>query len=515
MDKRKSILNISISVGFKLATLVMALVTQRILIRHCGNAINGLNALYMSTVDLLAVAELGIGSAITFCMYKPVVEGDRDQVSALYFLLRKLCMIIGLAVLVIGLGLVPFIHHLAKGYSQVDENLQFTFVLMLLSSVVYYFFNAKTALINAHKNNYIATAISSGGYILQRILQIVALITTQSFTWYLISRIVAAFAQWAVTEVVTRKKYGAILSNKRQVKPEDKEKIVKSVQAMGLHKIGNVLVNTADNVIISAFIGISALGYYNNYVTLQTAIVGVLTLVFTSLSSVIGHLFVKEGRKIAQKYCEAFQLLNFLLGMVFFLGYYAVIDNLVEIFFGEGLTIAREISFVMAFNSFVNFIRQNTLLFRDATGTFYHDRWKSLLEGAANVLLSILFIRWLGIAGVIVAKIIANLLICHIIEPFVLYKHAFYVSPKRHYIRNYGMIVIFAVALLVLSLVMVKMDDQRLELLVNGCISIGISGMVCILTAFRYKELLSLLLGMRTRKKASRVERRDGGFYGR
>lgn len=193
-------------------------------------------------------------------------------------------------------------------------------------------------------------------------------------------------------------------------------------------------------------------------------------------------------------------MLNFLLGMVSYLGYYAVVDNLVVLFFGEGLTIAREISAVMAFNGFVNFARQSMLLFRDATGTFYHDRWKSILEGVANVILSILLIEWLGVAGVIVAKIVANLLICHVVEPYVLYKHAFCVSPKKYYIRNYGMIAIFAIALMGLHFAMVSMDNLGLELLVNGCISVGISGIVCIFTALRHKDLLSLLLGMKEKK---------------
>lgn len=503
MDKRKSILNISVSVGFKLATIALALVTQRLLIKFCGNEINGLNALYISIVGFLSVAELGIGSAITFCMYKPAVEGNQKQISALYYLFRRLYLIIGIVVLIIGLALTPFIKYLAKDYAQVDVNMQGTFVLMLISSVIAYLFGAKASLLNAHKNNYIATAISSGGYVLQRVMQIASLIVAQSFVWYLISRIIAAFAQWAVTETITRRKYHTIISDKQRISAEDKSEVTKSVQAMALHKIGNILVNTADNVIISAFIGVVALGYYTNYMTILNAMAGTLLLVFTSLTSVIGHLFVKERRETTKKYCEAFHLLNFLLGIVFYLGYYAIIDSLVIIFFGEGLTIARELSYIMAFNGFVNYLRQSTLLFRDATGTFYYDRWKSILEGVSDVILSILFINWMGISGVIVAKIVTNLLVCHIAEPYVLYKNAFLTSPKKYYLRNYLMIGIFAAALLVLHFAMVKMDNQWLELLVNGCISVAISGSVCFLVVLKYKDLLSLLMGMAKKKKVA------------
>lgn len=500
MDKKKSKLNISVSIAFRLITLVMSIVTQRLLIQFCGNEVNGLNALYISIVGFLAVAELGIGSAITFCMYKPIVEGNQEQVSALYFLFRRLYRLVGLVILVAGLGLTPFIHHFAKDYEQVDVNMQGTFVLMLISTVLTYLFSAKTSLINAYKNNYITTSIRSGGLILQCVLQMISLVITQSFEWYLVCRIVAVCAQWAITELITREKYYPIVSNKQKLNASGQAEVVKSAKAMFIHKIGGLLVNTADSIVISIFLGVTVLGLYSNYVTVLNAMTGTIILVFYSLTSVIGHLFAKEGSRSTRRYFEAFHLLNFLLGIVFYLGYYAIVDNLVTVFFGEGLTVARELTFVVSFNGFVAFLRQSGLTFRDATGTFYNDRWKPVFEGFLNVILSVVFIRWMGVTGVIVATIITNLLICHIVEPYVLYRHAFDASPKRHYIRNYAMIAIFAAALLMLHFTMVTMDNQWLELLANGCISVGISGIVCLLTMLRYKDLLSLLLGMRGKK---------------
>ena len=155
MDRRKSILNVTVSLAFKIITMILVIFVKRILIQTCGNEVNGLNALYISVIGFLAVAELGVGSAITFCMYKPIVEGDHQQVSALYQLFRRLYLIIGGIILAGGLLITPFIHHLAKDYTTLDVNLYTTFVLMLISVVISYWFSAKTSLINAYKNNYI------------------------------------------------------------------------------------------------------------------------------------------------------------------------------------------------------------------------------------------------------------------------------------------------------------------------------------------------------------------------
>lgn len=500
MDKRKSILNITVSISFRIVTMVLAILVKRMLIRACGNEVNGLNALYLSIVGFLSVAELGVGSAITFCMYKPIVEQDNEQVSALYHLFRRLYLIIGGIILVCGLAITPFIHLFAKDYTQLNVNLYTTFVLMLVSVVVTYLFGTKTALINAYKNNYITTAISSGGIVLQYVLQIIVVSVTQSFTWYLVCRIVSVLVQWGITGRITNRKYANILSNRQTLKEETKQELTKSIKAMFMHNVGTMLVGTADSMIISVFVGVVALGEYSNYTTILASITGILQLVFTSLTSVLGHLYVENDRNTTRRYCEAFHLLNFLIGTVFYLGYYAIIDNLISLLFAQELVVEKSISFVITLNGFVQFMRRSTLTFRDATGTFYHDRWKPLAEGIVNVILSVLLVNWIGVTGVIAATVITNLLICHVIEPYVLYKNAFSCSPKKYYLQNYGMILIFAAALVLLSQLMQSCSSQWIELVCNGVLSVGISAVICVAALLANRELAGQMMNAVKRK---------------
>lgn len=494
MDKRKSILNVSVSIGFKMVTMIAVILVKRFLIQICGNDINGLNALYLSIIGTLSVAELGVGSAITFCMYKPIVENDLDTVSALYHLFRRLYLIISGVILVAGLAITPFITYFAKDYATLDVNFQLTFVLMLVSVVITYCFASKTSLINAYKNNYITTAISSGGILLQYILQIVVLLVTGSFVWYLICRIVAAALQWLITEMVARKKYTPILRNVKKLQGAVKGEVLKNIKAMFMHRVGSTLVNTVNGMVISIFIGVVALGEYSNYTTILTTLTALLKLVFTSLTSVFGHLYVESDVKTTQKYCDAFHVLNFVLGTVFCLGYYAVIDNLIAILFSADLIVAKSLSFVIALDGFVQFMRQSTLVFREATGTFYHDRWKPLFEGVINLVLSILLVQWVGVTGVIISTIITNLLICHIIEPYVLYKNAFSVSPKKYYLRNYSMICLFTVALIAMHFCMQTFESVWVGIFINGLISLGFSVVVCLLILLLNKDSSQHLL---------------------
>lgn len=492
MDKRRGVLNVVVSITFKLLILVANILVRRYIIKFVGNEINGLNSLYISILDFLSVAELGVGSAITFCMYKPIVEGDNDKVAALYGLFTKLYLIIGGIILVGGCAIMPALPYLAKDYQTVDVNLYLTFGLMLASVVLSYAFSSKTSLINAYKNNYITTTISSVGSLLQCGMQIAVLVCTQSFVWFLVCRIIAIVLQWAATEIFARVRYKDILGNKQKIDAETKKEVTKNVKAMFMHKIGNMLVNTADSLIISAFIGISILGKYSNYTTIVVAMTGVLTLCFTPLTSVIGHMCVAEDKITIKKYKNFFHTFNYILATVFFLGYYAVVDDLVAVFFGGDLELAKSITFVITLNYFIQFMKSATGLFRDATGTFYNDRWKPLVEGAVNVGLSILFVfvfpEEYNVVGVIVATIITNLLICHIVEPHVLYKYAFHASAKRYYIRNYAYMAGFCVALVALHFSLQSFDNRWIDLLVNGCIAVGIAIIPCAIAVLVNKD---------------------------
>ncbi|WP_251548064.1 lipopolysaccharide biosynthesis protein [Pumilibacter intestinalis] len=503
MDKKRGVANVGVSVAFKIILLVANILVRRYVIKYIGNEVNGLNSLYLSLLDFLSVAELGVGSAITFCMYKPIVEGDNDKVSALYGLFTKLYLIIGGIILACGCALMPFLKILAKDYQTLDVNLYFTFGLMLASIVLSYAFSSKTSLINAYKNNYITTAISSVGQLLQDGLQILVLILTRSFTWYLVCRLISMGLQWIVTEIIARIKHGDIIRNRQKIDIETKKEVTKNVKAMFMHKIGGILVNTADSIIISAFIGIVILGKYSNYTTIVLAMSSVIALCFTPLTSIIGHMSVEEDGKTVERYYNFFHTFNFIMGTVFFLGYYAVIDNLVTVLFGANLILSKQITFVITLNYFIQFMRQAANLFRDATGTFYYDRWKPIVEGLINVVLSICFVLVLpseyNVVGVIAATILTNLFVCHIVEPHVLHKYAFKSSAKTYYIRNYVYIAAFAAALCALHFCMVDMSSQWLELLVNGSIAVAIAIVPCTVAILVNKDFRHYLHGF-TRK---------------
>ena len=358
---------------------------------------------------------------------------------------------------------------------------------MLASIVINYLYSAKSSLINAYKNNYITTTFHSIALIVEGILQLVLLYLYKSFELYLICKIISTCIEWLLTNIYFKKHHKQALDMTAKLDQGTKTEVMQKTKAMFMHKIGNLLVNTSDSIIISAFISVVILGKYSNYTTIVTAMNGILALVFTPLTSIIGHLCVGDNNNLKLKYFNFFYGLNFILGIVFYLGYYAVIEDVVTICFGEGLELRKDISIVITINYFIQFMRQSVLTFRDATGTFYNDRYKPIFEGILNIILSISLVYVCGVTGVIIATIITNLLICHTVEPYVLFKDGFEMTPKKYYFENYIFIAIFGISLTIIHFIHIDISNVWLSFIINGFIAVGISIIPC-LTMYIYNK---------------------------
>lgn len=500
IDKKKSILNVFVSILFKIILTLLNVLVRSFLVKTIGNGINGLNSLFLSIVGFMSLADLGFGTAISYCMYKPIVEGNVKKVAGLYRLFKKIYIIISVAIATIGLVICPFLPYLANGYSEIEVNIYISFILMLVSVVISYLFGSRISLINAYKNNYIATLITSLGQILQLALQLVVLFTFKSYYLFLLSRVVGELFIWLVAELHVRKKYRLVALQKEEVDSNTKKEVKKNVQAMFFHKVGGVLVNSIDGIIISTFIGLIALGSYSNYITIMAAMTGIITLFFTPLTSTIGHFCASDDNKQKKNYFYFFYTFNFLLGFVFFLGYFAVIDDLIIILFGQEYVLDVTLKVIIVVNYFIQFMRQSVLLFRDATGTFYHDRFKPLLEGVVNVVLSIALVLYFGIAGVIIATIITNLLICHIVEPFVLFKHGIFETDKSYYFINYFFMSLFAAIVISLSFIELSLSNVWVDLIVKGFVSIFISLICFALVILPFKKIRESFLSIVVKK---------------
>ena len=169
--------NIKKNLTFNMIKFVTQLVLQFILrtvfIKLLSEEYLGLNGLFSNIFNFLNLAELGIGTAIVYSMYKPIAEKNTKMVCALLNLYKTIYRCIGIIIFTIGILLLPFLKNLISGPCPKNINIYILYLIYLFNtSITYFLFAYRNSLLVAHQRNDIVSNVQMIINILQYILQI-------------------------------------------------------------------------------------------------------------------------------------------------------------------------------------------------------------------------------------------------------------------------------------------------------------------------------------------------------
>lgn len=196
---KSSVYNFTSSLILQFITIVFQFIVKTVFIKTLGKEYLGINGLFANIFMMLSLAELGVGNAILFKLYKPVLEKDEVRVRSLLYFYRKIYFYIGLLISVIGIAIIPFLSFFIKDYASLSNlgiNAATIFVLYLLQSVSsYLFFAYKTSIIKADQKQYVLNFIASLFQILMSLLQIAELLIYKNFIGYVVIYVVSTILQ--------------------------------------------------------------------------------------------------------------------------------------------------------------------------------------------------------------------------------------------------------------------------------------------------------------------------------
>jgi hypothetical protein len=205
---------------------------------------------------MLSLADLGIGTAIVYALYKPLAEKNETEIAKLMNFYKKAYTSIGVIIFILGIGLLPFLNGLIGEAPNIKESIYLIYIIYLFNSAISYFASYKSSLIIADQKNYISTFITYGVYFFQTIVQIIVLVVTKNFLVYLVVQSLCVILQNIITTIVANKIYPYLKGNKNlNITKEAKKSLVADVRALILVKLGSVLVMNTDNIIITYISG--------------------------------------------------------------------------------------------------------------------------------------------------------------------------------------------------------------------------------------------------------------------
>ena len=294
MRTSNSIKNTIVSILMSIITILIGLITQKIFIEMLGTEYLGLNGLFTNILSMLAIAELGIGSAIIYSLYKPIAENNKEKIKSLIEFYKKSYRIIAMIVFIIGLAVMPFLK-IIVGETEIRENITILYLLFLFDTVVSYLLTYKRSILYANQKTYIINIVHILYLILMNTLQIIMLITTKNYIIYLSIRIIFRILENVIITLIANKMYPYI--NDKDIEPidlETKNSILQKVKGLIFHKVGSFVVLGSDNIIISTFLGVATVGLYSNYNTILQAVNNLFNQVFSSITASVGNLLVEK-----------------------------------------------------------------------------------------------------------------------------------------------------------------------------------------------------------------------------
>ena len=403
--------NITFGLAQKIYQIIVPFLLRTALIVYLGAEYVGLNSLFISILAVLNIAELGVGNALVFSMYKPIAHDDTKTICALMRLYKIYYIIIGAIVLAAGLVILPFIPQLIKGDVPADVNVYVLYLLNLGATVLsYWVLSYKNSILIAHQRTDVSSKVLLGVNTVQYALQFVSLIVFKNYYLYLIIALASQLVINVVTAIIADKLYPKYRA-KGKLPKEEIKKINSKIKDLFAGKIGSVVMINVDSIVISAFLGLVMLGKYNNYYYVVNSLVGVFTVLFNGIRSGIGNSLILESK---EKNYNNFKTLTFITFWI--VGFCcaclaALYQPFMNLWVGDKLMLGYGMVVLFCLYFMIIELGLSMDTFKDAAGLWKQDKYRKLICAALNLIINLILIQFIGIYGILLSTVLVSFIV--------------------------------------------------------------------------------------------------------
>lgn len=403
--------NIIFGVLLKIYQIAMPFFIRTAMIYYMGVEYLGLDSLFTSILQVLNMAELGVSSAMVYGMYKPIAEDDENTICALLKLYRTYYRIIGLVIGVVGACLTPIIPILIKSNLPNGLNIYVLYWMNLITTVFSYWLLAyKMALFQAHQRIDVVSKISIITYSIRYFLQLFIIIVVKNYYLYLIAMLMTQILTNIFTAIQATKIYPNY-KPKGYLEKENIKIINQRIKDLFTSKLGSVIVNSADTIVISTFLGLTVLAVYQNYYYILTSIIGLVTIIFNACTAGIGNSMIIETKEKNFNDLKKFTFLIVWIAGFCTCCFLCLYQPFMEIWVGKRYMLSQSAVICFCIYYFVYEVNQLLNTYKDAAGIWHEDRYRPLVTAISNLIMNIILVQFCDIFGVLLSTVLSTLCI--------------------------------------------------------------------------------------------------------
>ncbi|SHF41304.1 Membrane protein involved in the export of O-antigen and teichoic acid [Bacteroides luti] len=449
----KSLLNAKIGLFFYFLTLIFSFFSRKIFLDCLGADFIGLTGTLQNILGILNLAELGIGTCISFFLFKPIQERNKDKImeimSIFGYLYRKIGIIIGIGGVIASISF-PFIFRNTIFNMGI---IYFTFASYLGSSLIGYFINYREILLSADQKNYVVSAYFQTAGIIKTIVQIALAYTYKNlYLWvaieFLFGIIACVILNWKIDKeypwLKTNKNEGKILLKKH---PE----ILINTKQVFVHQIKDFLLSKSDEIMIFAFVSLKMVAFYGNYAMIINKLITMINTTLDGVNAGVGNLVAEGNKKNTIKvFWELMSIRYFIAGTVVF-SLFQLMDPFVTLWLGEKYQLDHIILILLLVNLFIMQTRGAVDIFNHAHG-LYADTWSAWAEGIINITVTVAAATQWGIWGILLGKIISICFIIVLWKPYYLFTKGLKVPVKVYWAGTIRYYITFITSFTVMTI---------------------------------------------------------------
>lgn len=478
----KAIKNTAYGITFKLIDIVLAFALRTIFIRTLSFSYLGINGLFTNILTVISLMEGGVGTAISFSLYRPLAEKNVQKVASLMKLYRKVYLLLGTAIAVVGFGLTPFL----KNIILLDENIDHLYLiywLTILNTSSSYFFSYRRSLVIADQRADINTKNQIIFKIIRFFVLSLTLIIAKDFILYLVADIIVLLASNIEITIQVKKRYSTIeAADTLPLPKEEKKTILKHMSAGIIKKIGQTVVTSTDSILISSFISTALVGIYSNYTMIFSNLDMVVYLLFHSLTASVGNYAVEKSKEESERLFNKLNLANYVVVGVITVCIFCLSNPFIQIWAGKDYVLSFVTVVVLTVNFYITSMCNSVDNFLSSQGfLYYQNRFRPLVEAIVNIAFSLLFVLAfdMSITGVFLGTTVCFVTGRLWMDPHVLYRHffksSFIVYVKRFLLRTVLLAVMIGLCYFLTDCVFSAMSLSVLSWLVCALICLFIS----------------------------------------
>lgn len=430
---------------------IFGFVLNKTFSKYMGVETLGLMNLFTQIIAYLNLADLGVGMASSYALYKPLAEKNEYRIavviSTIDYFYKKVSFVIIVFGLSINLILHKFIETNTYGYM-----LYLYWSLYVLNTAISYLYAKYPILFTANQEFNIVRIIQGTGKVLFQIFQILILIKFQSFTIFIILMICENIYLYQMYKSYYKKKYRITLVNEKD------KSLIKDTKNLFWHKVAGVIVFNTDYIILSKYVSLAIVGVYSSYLMVYQMLIVLIGIISNVLTPNIGkYVAEKTKEEIYKKWYELYKIYNIISTFLVICTYYLIVP-FVKLWLGQEYLLSKITIMLIMINLFIQMTRGVTETFKITSG-FFDDVYSPFLEGVLNLIFSLILVKTIGLNGVIIGTLISNVVVIIILKPILVFKRCF-----NQLILNYFKVFFKNIFLSIFSWILVEICIRILKL---------------------------------------------------